>query len=771
MNLQRHAARQGFPGSVPDVRWGPMVIVGLWLLLTGCSPSTQVPTATYPDINPGSAAPTRDPEKQAVPNWKPAGALVALESALSPATLWRSDSNRFECFVQAPGSGLGEPTFLAYSSPTGIAVIKPGTEFAGSEMRENWLLTGYPGALGWEDWDSPWAVFLQHRPQRVEFGTNGIRCEFSGEAGFFATMPIYGYYKPPQKGRDFLSRHGMKEKKLLTWEWAIVVARDPLTRVRYWSGVTRRFPVDCRETFVVDRRRDTVTWKHRFDWLEIPDDWGTRPIRLAPVNPALGLALTKGQSFPATFSRPPFDYEIPTPAGPYFGIAEVDDYEVSFPVLKYLNETEAPAMPIPGNAPAKTREALARLRSNVASAFANPATALSHGAPPGDDVGPLVAAHWYAQSLPYLEDASRRVVVQRLGSFFRDEMLVQNRIQERLGSNGSGRTHESSLLQALWAYAHRSGDAALIRERWPLIRGLWDLSAPRHWATLGAGSEVELGDGAAPVAAMARLAFIAGDQETYHRACGFFVRELVQLYARQRGVQWIRELQPWHSMEPVEGEVYFTTIDDAFKGWQISGPIYPREVSSRPYQRRWVRFQDLDAARFLRDRVAPDLRQELDALKAGVAESAWGIDDPLGLPSTLRMNAWLSQPLATNVLQAVSVEALAGPPSGVVAGCLAVLRTSSVPRWERLFPGAEPSEPVALPDAATAPESPGLLQRLTSAGEVGGWPEMEWPAWKTPVGKAWTFGAVRAGDSIVARREESRPWNGVTQVTTWRANP
>lgn len=137
----------------------------------------------------------------------------------------------------------------------------------------------------------------------------------------------------------------------------------------------------CDESFVVDRRRDTVTSRHSFRWLEVPDDWGTRPIRLAPISPVLGLTLTKGQSFPATYSRPPFDYEIPTPFGPYFGIADVDEYEVSFPVLKYLHETEAPAFPIPESAPAKVRQALERLQSTVTAAFADPANALSQGAP------------------------------------------------------------------------------------------------------------------------------------------------------------------------------------------------------------------------------------------------------------------------------------------------------------------------------------------------------------------------------------------------------
>lgn len=87
----------------------------------------------------------------------------------------------------------------------------------------------------------------------------------------------------------------------------------------------------------------------------------------------------------------------------------------------------------------------------------------------------------------------RGVVTQRLRNFFRDELLVQDRFMElprpravgkaplllRTAGRGSGSTVsaldvalESSLVQALWIYAHRSGDVALIRERWPLLRRL-----------------------------------------------------------------------------------------------------------------------------------------------------------------------------------------------------------------------------------------------------------------------------------------------------------
>ncbi|MBL9138620.1 MAG: hypothetical protein JNK85_22315 [Verrucomicrobiales bacterium] len=759
--------------------------LGCLLVGWGCSKAPDLPAARYPD---GESVPVVSAPHQEIPkptaNWVSSSTLSVVESGLSPATLWRSDSNRISFFSGMMSAGLGGPTFLAYSSPTGIAVIRPGDGFAGTEMRENWLLAGFPGAPGWVDWDSPWGLFLQRRPQRVRFDTNGLTCEFSGGAGFISAMPLYGYFKPPQKGREFLSRHGLEEKKLLTWEWSIVVARDPLTRLRYWSGATRRFPVDGEESYSIDRNRDEVTLRTRFRWMEVPDDWGTRPIRIAPVSPVLGLVRSKGQSFPATFSRPPFDYEVPTPFGPFYGIADVDAYEVSFPVLRYLNETEAPVVANESAPP------LQRLRSVVRETFAKSEDPLRDGASTADPMRSITAAFWYAQALPYLDDSTRATMVSRLRRFFRDEVLVPGRLVERGSAAPAGERRlflpvpgrddraavadvgpESSLLQALWAYVHRGDDIGLVRERWPLIRRLWDVGMPTRWAAFGREGGAELGDRASPVAAYARLAFVAGDREAYHRACGVFARELVHLYASQRGVRWFREQQPWHSMEPIDAETYLIDLSGGLTGWRLDGPAYPRAAANHPHSLRWTRFQDVDVARFFRDHLAWDLRQEWDGLRKRYDSSRVGFEDPNETPSLVRWTSWLAPSAMTNLASIASVDALAGPPSGVVAGCLAMLRSAAAPKWERLFPGAPPSEPVPAGTTRQVFGDPALVQQVRGADNESGWPSLEWPAWRTPTGRPWSFGEVRAGAAAGAIQAEPPRWNGLARQTVWRAAP
>ena len=166
-------------------------------------------------------------------------------------------------------------------------------------------LVGHPGApeAGWTNWDCPWVVYLQHKPDTLSLDDDGLHLDFPKRAGDVVMMPLYGYEKLPTESRDFRAEHRLPalKVKIKTWEWPKVVPRDPLTRVRYWAAVMREFPVYCEETFSVDRARDTVTLRSRFETRTISDDWRTRRIQLAPVSPALALVAKDG-GFPVRFS-------------------------------------------------------------------------------------------------------------------------------------------------------------------------------------------------------------------------------------------------------------------------------------------------------------------------------------------------------------------------------------------------------------------------------------------------------------------------------------
>jgi len=271
--------------------------------------------------------------------WKAAPFWV-LHTELSPAILIHSSMRYLGLFADLAESGLGAPTYVAWSTRDGPRAQKAGTTHDVSAMEENWLLVWFAGVAGWTNWDAPWAVFLQRKPGWLRLDEKGLHLEFPEAAGDVAMLPLYGYFKLPPAGRDYLAEHGLPSRKLLSWHWEKSLARDPLTRLRYWAGATRELPIYCEETFSVDRGRDEVTMRWRFERHSIEDDWKTRRLKLAPVSPPLGLA-ARDKAFPVRFSKPFFDMELPTPFGPYVAVQDEDAFEATFPLLHYVNESAA----------------------------------------------------------------------------------------------------------------------------------------------------------------------------------------------------------------------------------------------------------------------------------------------------------------------------------------------------------------------------------------------------------------------------------------------
>jgi hypothetical protein len=772
--------------------------------LSGCRPddnpsgtSAGAGVASYGalKVNPALAAspePARRPVSAELSTNAP---LTVLQTELFPATLWRSRESRVRVFSDMSATGLGGATFVSYSSPTGIATLRPGDWLDGGQMRENWFLAGFSGAPGWTNWDSPWAVFLERRPKRVQLGTNGLELQFIGAARHFSLMPIYGYYKPPQEGHEFDTtsvaaagkgsrakereksgaggggrqkgeRTSMKRPKLQVWEWPLAVARDPLTRLRYWAGATRRFPVRCEEAVSVDRERDVVTLRHRFDWLEIPDEWGTRPIRISPVSPTLALALKVGPRFPVTFSQPPFDFEIATPFGPFHGIPEADGYDASFPVLRYVNETETPAAPLSLGSDPTVVAAAARLRELVANLVSGKTGTVAAGTELS-----------LARALPWLGGTDRTNATAWLAKRFREEILIPARVQDRAmgaatgtgralpapGEPGSGAavnesTEVGRLLPALWAYVHFTGDHGLVRDRWSLIRSLFTIPARTRWAGFGGEGVASMGAGASESLAFARLAYLAGDAASYQLGCSAFARELVHLHVRQCGTAWFREQQPWHSMEAIDEDAVPSMLQGDPSGWHL-GNLEGREVPSGRslFERRWMGFEDPDVARFLRAHLSADVLHEVSQHFGAPEPSERAAGQELGEGvSRILLESLLVSAAPTNLARLAATARISGSPVEVLADCLAVLRGGQPLRFERLIASAPSSDFQAGLEGEPTGSNPDLVQSI-DLPEVGvaAWPRVAWWGWRTPAGARWNFGEVRAGDDLLAAPKES----------------
>jgi hypothetical protein len=627
-------------------------------------------------------------------------------------------------FTGLTNHGLGPPTFLAWPTLNGPRTFKRGEPFAVTNMAENWVLVWWAGAEGWTNWDSPWVVYLQRKPSAIQLDSGGLHVEFPRAAGDVVLLPLYGYDKPPPEGRDFRAKHGLPERKvqIKTWEWPRVITRDPLTRIRYWASVTREFPMYCEDNFSVDRANDSVTIRSRFRWRSIDDDWQTRHIKLAPLSPPLGHAAKVG-GFPVRFSGRWFDLEMPTPYGPYLAFEGADEFDATLSVLQYVNETEAFQAPVEAAHPT-VQIALDQLRSIAARTFQGPA---GFESAPG-------AVGWLARAMPFYDVMTQSNAAAIL----------------RAHCRADPHPHGARVLEMLWACAHFTGDWEGVKERWPRWKKRFATPTQTRWASFGARDIAAIGDEAAHCAAFARLAYQAGDMDAYNYGCYLFARQLTLLFMKQRGADYFRQHQPWHSMEFMDEEVFLTSLDTGAPGWHIDGPKHPAGSGQRWFEERWARFNDWDVARFYREYLVEDVRRELIWLQhRGPLERRWH-SDPERLPSLVQLRSLLLDEPPVQLATVATPDQFTGPPAGQIASLLSVLRSSRPTRYQRLVPPGEPSPFVAGLEREVPGSHAGLLVSMEYARATPAqrndpvtWPQLTWPRWKTSTGARWSFGHIQ----------------------------
>jgi len=317
-----------------------VLAVGIFCLVTGCgdSPRRTPIQGTYGQIN---ATPSTNISRARPPqplSFDNAALLTCIQTELSPATLFHTETNRISFFTELHGYGLGPPSYAAFATSAGLRAFKNGSHLESEHMEQNWVLVWFSGARGWTNGDIPCVVYLQHKPNSMRLDTNGLHFRFAGPAGDVVLLPLYGTYIAPLQGND--SSAVFARKKLKTWAWSDVLTREPLMRVRYWSGALREFPVYCEETFSVDRATDTITIRQKIHYHSISDDWKTKHLKLNPLSPSLGLAWKDPES-PIKFSHPPMDLEMPTPFGPCSAAEGDAPLDAKFAVLRYVNERQS----------------------------------------------------------------------------------------------------------------------------------------------------------------------------------------------------------------------------------------------------------------------------------------------------------------------------------------------------------------------------------------------------------------------------------------------
>jgi hypothetical protein len=401
----------------------------------------------------------------------------------------------------------------------------------------------------------------------------------------------------------------------------------------------------------------------------------------------------------------------------------VDSFDATFKVLQYINETEASDPPQTTNHPT-VPVAIDRLRATARGQF-------SRSEKYDDD-----DALWYAKALPYYDEATRTNALTSLRAYFHDNRKAEFN------------------LESLWAYAHFSGDWELVKQNWELVKKQFRAPADTHWAGSGPDS-ARFNDSTpnltAPCLALARLAYKIGDMDTYNYASYRFARELTRASADERGATYLRHHQPWDSMKFTDEPTGPTNSD------------------------RWTRFNNEDVGRFYRDHLKEDGRRELALLLQKSEPKRKHNDDPHLLPSEIRLRSLLLNETPAQLAAVATPDQFSGPPSGVIASCLSVLRTSHPTRYERLIPAGEPSPFVAGLEREVAGPNPYLIQAIQSTvqdqiNQTGRpiWPEVTWgQSWKTPTGHKWTFGHVTPVREETPTNVQTVPLNWNTEAFTY----
>src|ERR1051326_372561 len=169
------------------------------LALSACCDKQASNAAPTP---PALYGPPQNSPSQSIPRLRPMAPKSAealsrapfscVETELSPATLYHSSTHYISFFTGLHDYGLGGPKFAAFNTPTGPSIYTNNQAMDVRWIEENWVLVWFNGAKGWTNWDSPWVVYLQHKPIAIKLDDNGLHFEFPGPAGDLVLLPLYG---------------------------------------------------------------------------------------------------------------------------------------------------------------------------------------------------------------------------------------------------------------------------------------------------------------------------------------------------------------------------------------------------------------------------------------------------------------------------------------------------------------------------------------------------------------------------------------------------
>lgn len=394
--------------------------------------------------------------------------------------------------------------YLAAPTKAGVRVLQGPAAIDGAELSEPWLVVwfGQSSPAIAQDQDCPLLLVLQHRPSRVQLQERrGLSLQFTGDSGYVGLMALAG----------FATVHASQSE-----QWSAGLPESMVQRARQWAPLVRHYPTDVKESYHVDHVADRVTVREEVTFLSTEDDWKTTPRKLAPLPPVLAAAWR--YQLPLKFSGPVVDLKHIENAGPYAGIADVDQYTwQAAGLLKYARE----AMQVgePQQQAASLRKKLtAEIQKMVEAGHLRPgyfAGGLldSSGAGSWDFwVNPGELVRNLSQASPVLDSAELR---SALASYLAKEIAAYP--PWKIGHIGYGQGHPRELydippeelkgevgrptvavnwdpkgppsfdsLYAMWSYGQATGDWDLVRQGYSEMDVLFRQHLRNYdWAAMG----------------------------------------------------------------------------------------------------------------------------------------------------------------------------------------------------------------------------------------------------------------------------------------------
>lgn len=636
---------------------------------------------------------------------------VYFRSMLSPAVLMKMKTNKISFFGDLDKYGAEPPTFLVVKTKAGATTVNRNQVIKGADLTAPWIVASFQGSKGWEQFDAPWYLALQKRPESLKLTAQGLEIKFPGkDTGYIYSMPLYGYYKPPQEKNNFVAKNKLPSPGIEPWKWLKKVPEKMVKRCDFFARIARAWPIGFQESFSVNPSKDEITFRQKYNWMVTKDDWQTKPQKFATISP--DLAFTKLiPGFPVKFSKKITDLDYCTGFGPIMGAIDADELDVTMKVLQYTNDLEV--LKRPSNPTPEQARCLKLIDKGMEKFKNDYSFRYDHGGRQ-NFVWNIVADFWYARGLGLIPADKKKIAEASFRIYLDNDVLKPHHPHHGKycftgpgigvwGTWGDGAKFAANSLMPIWAYAKYSGDWQLVKNNWNLIKKFFTTPEMANYVNYGRGGIAEQGDEAPPCSSYARMAWAIGDQDEYLFGCYMFARELVLYFIKMRGGKYFYEHQPFSKYAPMPKQIYPTDIWGVTTGWHVDGPNYHHLHHDRQSAQRWVRFHDPDTGRFFYDVLYDDVKAELDFTLDMYNKYDKGKNLPKGLKLSLihRMNKenahtsagygrvrslTLNEPFEKldKKIPLKNYEKGWGP--GAIASGYAYLRSTEPRKYERLVP-------------------------------------------------------------------------------------